>query len=95
MFEPKGRVRAGAWAKKRMQRAENTACFHTHLIKTERTVEMYEWVANDYLTVSKICHIHRNLLLFHLNKCILGIQLVCKCAKVTLAKTGEVSNFVI
>ncbi|BAK46658.1 hypothetical protein CXIVA_06910 [Clostridium sp. SY8519] len=52
MFEPKGRVRAGAWAKKRMQRAENTACFHTHLIKTERTVEMYEWVANDYLTVS-------------------------------------------
>lgn len=53
MFEPKGRVRAGAWAKKRMQRAENTACFHTHLIKTERTVEMYEWVANDYLTVSK------------------------------------------
>lgn len=54
MFEPKGRVRAGAWAKKRMQRAENTACFHTHLIKTERTVEMYEWVANDYLTVSFI-----------------------------------------
>lgn len=47
------------------------------------------------LSCKKICHIHRNLLLFHLNKCILGIQLVCKCAKVTLAKTGEVSNFVI